>query len=143
MKESLNLFKQWANHKAFADAPLILALTKKDLYHENFDAGALKRAFPDFGGATSAEGLKFIQEKFEDRLAKRNVSAPFKAFALDTTSKTDALDLLNHIRQLVATHRSSFLMNAVQNAVDARKAKKKPKRSSLGGMGGRRSSAQA
>lgn len=118
MKESLNLFKQYANHKTLLNVPLLLALTKKDVFEANFDAAALKRTFPEFDGATSDDGIAFITKQFEARLEKRAPSAPFKVFVLDVTSSNDALSLLNAIRQLVATNRSYFLMSAVQSAVE-------------------------
>ena len=130
INESLALFKQWANHKSFSKAPIILALTKKDVFEETFSAELFKKTFPDFDGSTPVDGVKFIQGKFEDRLAKRDVNAPFKSFVLDTTSASESLELLNSIRQLVATHRSGFLMDAVKNAVELRK-KSKGKRGSV------------
>lgn len=100
------------------------------MFDANFDAAALKKAFPDFDGATAAEGITFIKDKFEDKLAKRDVSAPFKTFVLNTTSKEESLDLLNSVRQLVATHRAGFIMDAVQKAAEKRKTAKGGRRKS-------------
>ena len=43
--------------------------------------------------------LSDITAKFEEQLNKRGVNAPFKVFVLDASSATDALSLLNAIRQ--------------------------------------------
>lgn len=134
MKESLALFKQWANHKVFSKAPIILAFTKRDTYEQTFSAAGLTKAFPDFAGSTPVEGIAFLKDKFQETLTKREASVPFKTFVLDTTSADESLSLLNAVRQLVATHRADFLMNAVHYAVEARKKEKK-RRGTLG-MGG-------
>lgn len=100
MQESLSLFKQWANHKSFSNAPLVLAFTKKDVYDRTFSAEALKRVFPKFEGSTSEEGVSFIQKLYESQMTKRATSAPYKSYVLDTTSALETSSLLNSIRQV-------------------------------------------
>jgi hypothetical protein len=130
MKESLSLFMKWGNNKSFTTVPVVLAFTKKDVFEATWDAEQLKRAFPEFDGSTSADGLKFITRKFEDLITKRAVNAPLKVHVLNTTNEEDTLTLLNEIRQMAATHRSDFLMSAVQNAVNERATKKNKRGSS-------------
>ena len=42
MQESLDLFDKWANHPDFATKPVVVAFTKKDIYHKNFNLEKFK-----------------------------------------------------------------------------------------------------
>ena len=126
MKESLNLFKQYANHRNFASAPIVLAFTKLDEFEKTFSADSMRATFPDFKGETTEDGLKFIRERFLGLLSKRSSSALApQVFTLDATSAAQTVDLLDHVRQLVATESAAFIKTAVEAAVAKRKNNKR------------------
>lgn len=137
IKESLNLFQQWANNKNFSAIPIIVAFTKKDVFYDTYDAAGFKRVFPDFAGEAAEDAVKFMEKEFKARLKNRSAGAAFTTFVLDATSAEDSLELVTNIRQQVANSSSGTILDAVQ-ATKAEMDEKKNRRGST--LFGRRGS---
>lgn len=72
MEESLNLFEQTAGNDMFRHTPIFLFLNKKDLFEQMLRETPLSecKEFADYKGSTNVmESLKFIEEKFKERMA--------------------------------------------------------------------------
>lgn len=132
MLESLALFKQWCNHRAFVNEPLILAFTKKDEYEADFSAEQLKRVFPDFSGTTADEGYAFMQAKFVEVASKRSASAPFHKLAVNLLDADGSSALRDTIHQVVANHRAEFVSQAVTLACERFAKERKGRLSRMG-----------
>jgi len=67
--ESLELFKDIASRKIFADTPIFLFLNKKDLFENMCLETDLKVCFPEYeGGKNLQNALAFVEKKFRDQL---------------------------------------------------------------------------
>jgi len=69
MHESIELFKDIANRKIFADTPLFLFFNKKDLFEKMCLETDLKICFPEYeGGKDVQKALAYVEKKFRDQL---------------------------------------------------------------------------
>ena len=134
MLESLELFEKWANNAQFAQTPIVVVFTKKDLFEANWDEASFKKVFPEWapGADAKASAIAYLKEQFLAKLKAQRERPTF--YTLDLTDADQVSELVKEIKRIVAAHNSGYIMDFIASF---------KKKKEGGGDGKRRGSAIA
>ncbi|KAG2392691.1 hypothetical protein C9374_011416 [Naegleria lovaniensis] len=98
VKESLNFFSRMCNSKWFRSTPIILLLSKWDLFHEKVSHTSLNVCFEDYDGDNSYQhSLKFLLQKFNHVRDKGMKSVNTNIYQQFFTKETPHEELANNL----------------------------------------------
>ena len=130
MLESLELFEKWASNAQFAQTPIVVVFTKKDLFEANWDEASFKKVFPEWvpGADAKASAIAYLKEQFLAKLKAQREKPTF--YTLDLTDADQVSELVKEIKRgtkkladYVADHLAKC--KAARNAL-ARKRRRRP-----------------